>query len=86
MIGKRCSVAGPHGGFPSREPAHVFGGPPSTVLRATLVICCPLWYLQAPTPSQIYVSEVFKVVGGRIVRIDNVGVMMTGVTSLGFVH
>ena len=45
-----------------------------------------LHYLQAPTPSQMYVSEVFKVVGGRIVRIDNIGVMMKGVSSLGFVH
>ena len=45
-----------------------------------------LHYLQAATPSQMYVSEVFKVVGGRIVRIDNIGVMMTGVSSLGFVH
>jgi hypothetical protein len=34
----------------------------------------------------MYVSEVFKVVGGRIVRIDNIGVMMKGVGSLGFVH
>ena len=45
-----------------------------------------LHYLQAPTPSQMYVSEVFKVVGGRIVRIDNIGVMMKGVSSIGFVH
>jgi hypothetical protein len=45
-----------------------------------------LHYLEAPTPSQMYVSEVFKVVGGRIVRIDNIGVMMKGVSSLGFVH
>jgi hypothetical protein len=45
-----------------------------------------LHYLQAPTPWQMSVSEVFKVVGGRIVRIDNIGVMMKGVSSLGFVH
>ncbi len=45
-----------------------------------------LHYLQAPTPSQMYVSEVFKVVGTRIVRIDNIGVMMKGVSSLGFIH
>ena len=45
-----------------------------------------LHYLQAPAPSQMYVSEVFKVIGGRIVRIDNIGVMMKGVSSLGFVH
>ena len=45
-----------------------------------------LHYLNRPTPSQMYVSEVFKVIGGRIVRIDNIGVMMQGVTTLGFVH
>jgi len=45
-----------------------------------------LHYLKGPTPSQMYVSEVFKVVGGRIVRIDNIGLMMQGVASLGFVH
>jgi hypothetical protein len=38
------------------------------------------------TPSQMYVSEIFKVVGGRVVRIDNIGVMMQGVATLGFVH
>jgi hypothetical protein len=45
-----------------------------------------LHYLRTPTPSQMYVSEVFKVVGGRIVRIDNIGLMMLGVSTLGFVH
>jgi hypothetical protein len=45
-----------------------------------------LHYLKNPTPSQMYVSEVFKVVGGRIVRIDNIGLMMQGVSTLGFVH
>ena len=45
-----------------------------------------LHYLKSPTPSQMYVSEVFKVVGGRIVRIDNIGLMMRGVATLGFVH
>lgn len=45
-----------------------------------------LHYLRNPTPSQMYVSEVFKVVGGRIVRIDNIGLMMQGVTTLGFTH
>ena len=33
-------------------------------------------------PSQMYVSEVFKVVGGRIVRIDNIGLMTQGVSTL----
>jgi hypothetical protein len=45
-----------------------------------------LHYLRAPTPSQMYVSEIFKVVGGRIVRIDNIGLMLQSATSLGFVH
>jgi len=45
-----------------------------------------LHYLRNPTPSQMYVSEVFKVVGGKIVKIDNIGLMMQGVTTLGFAH
>jgi hypothetical protein len=45
-----------------------------------------LHYLKSSTPSQMYVSEVFKVVGGRIVRIDNIGLMIRGVSTLGFVH
>ena len=45
-----------------------------------------LHYLNRPTPSQMYVSEVFKVLGGRIVRIDAIGLMMPGVSTLGFSH
>jgi hypothetical protein len=45
-----------------------------------------LHYLNGPTPSQMYVSEIFKVVEGRIVQIDNIGLMMQGATTLGFVH
>ena len=45
-----------------------------------------LHYLGTPTSSQMYVSEMFKVVGGRIIRIDNIGLMMQGVSSLGFVR
>jgi hypothetical protein len=45
-----------------------------------------LHYLKGPQPSQMYVSELFKVVSGRIVRIDNIGLMMQGTTTLGFVH
>lgn len=45
-----------------------------------------LHYLRNPKPSQMYVSEVFKVVSGRIVRIDNIGLMMRGVSTLGFIH
>jgi hypothetical protein len=28
----------------------------------------------------------FKVVGGRIVKIDNIGLMVQGLTTLGFTH
>ena len=45
-----------------------------------------LHYLRNPTPSQMYVSEVFKVIGGKIVRVDNIGSMMQGATTLGFIH
>lgn len=45
-----------------------------------------LHYLRNPTPAQMYVSEVFKVIGGKIVRVDNIGLMMQGVTTLGFTH
>jgi hypothetical protein len=45
-----------------------------------------LHYLKTPNQSVMYVSEVFKVVGGRIVKIDNIGLMMQGVATLGFVH
>jgi hypothetical protein len=45
-----------------------------------------LHYLKTPNQSVMYVSEVFKVVGGKIVKIDNIGLMMQGVGTLGFVH
>ena len=45
-----------------------------------------LHYLKGPLPSQMYVSELFKVVSGRIVRIDNIGLMMQGTKTLGFAH
>ena len=45
-----------------------------------------LHYLRNPNPSQMYVSELFKVVGGKIVKIDNIGLMMQGVTTIGFAH
>ena len=45
-----------------------------------------LHYPKVPKQPRMYVSEVFKVVGGRIVKIDNIGLMMEGVESLGFTH
>jgi hypothetical protein len=31
-------------------------------------------------------GEIFKVVAGRIVKIDNIGLMMEGVSTLGCIH
>jgi hypothetical protein len=45
-----------------------------------------LHYPKLPNEPQMYVSEIFKVVASRIVKIDNIGLMMTGVSTLGFVH
>ena len=45
-----------------------------------------LHYPNRPGPSQMYASEVFRVVGRKIVRIDNIGLMKPGVTTLGFIH
>jgi len=45
-----------------------------------------LHYLKSPDQRVMYVSEVFKVVGGKIVKIDNIGLMMQGITTLGFAH
>ena len=73
-------------GSPPWEPATEQRFPVIDPDRGLVFAVTLLHYLNASTPSQMYVSEVFKVVEGRIVRIDNIGLMMQGVTSLGFVH
>ena len=45
-----------------------------------------LHYPKLPQQRRMYVSEIFKVVAGRIVKIDNIGLMMEGVSTLGFIH
>jgi len=45
-----------------------------------------LHYPKMPNQPKMYVSEVFKVVAGRVVKIDNIGLMLEGVTTLGFNH
>jgi hypothetical protein len=45
-----------------------------------------LHYPNRPNQPQMYVSEIFKVVAGRIVKIDNIGLMTDGVSTLGFIH
>jgi len=45
-----------------------------------------LLYPKSPNQQRMYVSEIFKVVNHKIVQIDNIGLMMQGVTTNGFVH
>jgi hypothetical protein len=45
-----------------------------------------LHYQKLPNEPKMYVSEVFKVAGGRILKIDNIGLMLQGVSTLGFSH
>jgi hypothetical protein len=45
-----------------------------------------LHYPKLPNQPKMYVSEVFKVVSGRIVKIDNIGLMLQDVNTLGFNH
>ncbi len=45
-----------------------------------------LHYQKVPNQPKMYVSELFKVVAGRIVRIDNIGLMLQDVNTLGFSH
>lgn len=45
-----------------------------------------LHYPRVPKQPRMYVSEIFKVVGGKIVQIDNIGLMIENVTTLGFAH
>jgi hypothetical protein len=80
------TCAGSVGGNPPWGPATEQRFPVIDPERGLVFAVTLLHYLKTPTPSQMYVSEVFKVVGGRIVRIDNIGLVMQGVSSLGFVH
>lgn len=54
--------------------------------RGIVVGITLLHYLSGSTPRQMYVSEVFKVIDRRIVRIDNLGLMMEAVATTGFIH
>lgn len=45
-----------------------------------------LHYPDLPNEPKMYVSEIFKVIDGRIVQIDNIGLMMEDVRTLGFTH
>lgn len=54
--------------------------------RGIVVGIALLHYPKLPNQPKMYVSEVFKVVAGRIIRIDNIGLMLEGVATLGFHH
>lgn len=43
-------------------------------------------YPKLPKQPRMYVSEVFRLVSGRIVKIDNIGLMLERVETLGFVY
>ena len=45
-----------------------------------------LHFLNRSDQAHMYVSEIFKVIDGRIVRIDNIGLMLEDVATLGFTH
>ena len=51
------------------------------VLGLTLLL-----YPKSPNLQRMYVSEIFKVVNHKVVQIDNIGLMMQGVPTNGFVH
>jgi len=50
-----------------------------------IVVGITLLQTTRPNQSKMYVSEVFKVVDGRIVTIDNIGLVQQ-ITTLGFTH
>lgn len=54
--------------------------------RGIVVGITLLHYPKNPNEAKMYVSEIFKVVSGRIVKIDNIGLMLQGVSTLGFSH
>lgn len=73
-------------GSPPWGPATEHRFPVIDTERGIVVGITLLHYLSGPTPRQMYVSEVFKVVNGRITRIDNIGLMMADTATMGFVH
>lgn len=45
-----------------------------------------LHYPTLPNQPKMYVSEIFKIVNGRITRIDNIGLVLQDINTLGFIH
>ena len=84
--GPARTCAGSLGGNPPWGPATEQRVPVIDAERGIVFGVTLLHYPQLPKQPQMYVSEIFKVVNGRIVKIDNIGLMMSGVHTLGFVH
>jgi hypothetical protein len=73
-------------GTPPWGPATEHRFPVVDAERGIVVGMTLLHYPKLPNEPRMYVSEVFKVVGGRIVTIDNIGLMRPGLATLGFLH
>lgn len=80
------TCAGSLEGSPPWGPATEHRFPVIDAERGVVFGVTLLHYPKLPRQPQMYVSEVFKIVAGRIVKIDNIGLMMEGVSTLGFVH
>jgi len=84
--GPARTCAGSLEGNPPWGPATEQRFPVVDAERGVVFAVTLLHYPKRPNQVRMYVSEIFKVVAGRIIKIDNIGLMMTGVDTLGFVH
>lgn len=83
--GKRTCISANEGPRPW-GPASEQRIPIIDVERGIAVGITLLRYPDEPGQPTMYVTEVFKIVGGKIVRIDNIGLKQGYRASLGFVH
>lgn len=73
-------------GAPPWEPASEQRVPVIDVEHGVAVGITLLHYPRLAGQPTMYVTEVFKIIKGRITRIDNIGLMQKSLESLGFVH
>jgi hypothetical protein len=83
--GMRTCVSANEGARPW-GPASEQRVPVIDVERGVAVGITLLHYPRLPGQPTMYVTEVFKIVKGRITRIDNIGLMQQSMESLGYVH
>jgi hypothetical protein len=84
--GPARTCAGSLEGAPPWGPATEQRFPVIDAERGVVVGITLLHYPKLPNQPKMYVSEVFKVAAGRIMRIDNIGLMLESVATLGFNH